>query len=102
MNQSIPAPAISPLRQRLIDDMNIDHSLWPAGSFLGDFHTPTGVRNSSRGRNGRFGLQRLIVGDRQCRQQAFAANGTQASFRCFITPLRVCWQLQPDSLPRYK
>lgn len=28
--------------------------LWPAGSFLGDFRTPDGARNSSRKRNGSF------------------------------------------------
>ena len=27
------------------------HRLWPAGSFLGDFRTPAGARNSSRKRN---------------------------------------------------
>jgi hypothetical protein len=26
----------------------IDHRLWPAGSFFGDFRTPRGARNSSR------------------------------------------------------
>src|SRR4051794_26992013 len=36
----------------------IAHHLRPAGSFLGDFHTPTGARNSSRKRTfvaGSFG-----------------------------------------------
>src|SRR5215212_6263423 len=30
------------------------HRLWPAGSFLGDFRTPAGARNSSRERKGSF------------------------------------------------
>jgi hypothetical protein len=33
------------------------HRLWPAGSFLGDFRTPAGARNSSRLRNGRGGVE---------------------------------------------
>src|SRR5664280_2968771 len=37
-------------------------ALHTAGSFLGDFPTPDGVRNSSRKRNGRFGRSRENCG----------------------------------------
>jgi hypothetical protein len=33
------------------------HRLWPAGSFLGDFRTPAGARNSSRHRTGRYRIR---------------------------------------------
>ena len=52
MDETIRTAAISPLRQRLIDDMNMrrfsreTQRLGSAGSFLGDFRTPPGARNS--------------------------------------------------------
>jgi hypothetical protein len=35
-------------------EIPIDYHQRPAGSFLGDFRTPRGARNSSRKRNGSF------------------------------------------------
>ena len=37
-------------------EIPIDYHQRPAGSFLGDFRTPRGARNSSRNRNGGFGV----------------------------------------------
>src|ERR1019366_1916720 len=52
----------------------ISRGLHTAGSFLGDFPTPDGVRNSSRKRNGRFGQSKRRTGHSLLRS-VVAADG---------------------------
>jgi hypothetical protein len=53
----------------------------PAGSFLGDFRTPAGARNSSRERNGCFG-------DRYRRKLPFA-HSRATNLYCSASPVRI-------------
>ena len=52
--------------------------LWPAGSFLGDFRTPPGARNSSRKRSDCFGSRRGIadvqIGRPEVAEETFLHN----------------------------
>jgi hypothetical protein len=54
------AQGVDPGRQKRIEKIRAadapenSHHLWPAGSFIGDPHTPVGIRNSSQKRIGSF------------------------------------------------
>ena len=48
--RAMPEPSPKPTENRNPHSLR----LWPAGSFLGDFRTPAGARNSSRQRKVRF------------------------------------------------
>jgi hypothetical protein len=48
-------PSQKSSKTRARSEIPITTRLLTAGSFFGDFRTPSGVRNSSRKRNGRFG-----------------------------------------------
>jgi len=67
-----PAPA-QPEHQ-----ISISRALHTAGSFLGDFPTPDGVRNSSRERTGRFGRR-----SRESRVASFSAADADKAARLF-------------------
>ena len=54
---SLPSTSAQPKRQ-----IPINRALHTAGSFLGDFPTPDGVRNSSRERKGGFGRSKCRSG----------------------------------------
>jgi hypothetical protein len=60
------------------------HRLWPAGSFLGDFRTPAGARNSSRNQNGFFAGHTGRSG-RAGELKGFAGDAAQLTSPCFCS-----------------
>jgi hypothetical protein len=68
-----PRPSRTPSEARPIPEIPISIRLLTAGSFFGDFRTPSGVRNSSRKQTGRFRAEKA----ESCRSQS---RGTAYGF----------------------
>jgi hypothetical protein len=66
------------------------HRPWPAGSFLGDFRTPAGARNSSRNRTGSFEVWNVRSGPSGSPRASTLSDPKRTLFRPSLWLIELC------------